>query len=148
MDRRLSEIYYSTGGYWKGYAAIGKLGARAGVAEDDAKTWLEKQALWRIYITESTLVCGETKLHSPCRLILDKDTQGEITFKNALVVVDVVSRYVDAEELPNKYAASVARAFERTYSRRLTYSKTLMVDEGSEFKGAVNRLMEENDVRI
>ena len=64
------------------------------------------------------------------------------------MVVDVASRYVDAEALPNKYAASVARAFERIYSRRLTYPKTLMVNEGSEFKGAVNRLMKENDVRI
>ena len=50
MERRLSEIYYSTGGYWKGYAAIGKLAARTGVAEDDAKTWLEKQALRQIYL--------------------------------------------------------------------------------------------------
>ena len=50
MEKRLSQIYYSTGGYWKGYAAIGKLAERARVAEDDAKRWLEKQALWQIYL--------------------------------------------------------------------------------------------------
>ena len=87
-------------------------------------------------------------MHHADLLYLTNDTQGEITFKYALVVVDVASRYVDAEAIPNKYAACVARAFERIYSRRLTYPKTLMVDEGSEFKGAVSRLMKENDIRI
>ena len=87
-------------------------------------------------------------IHHADLLYLTNDTLGEITFKYALVVVDVASRYVDAEALPNKYAANLARAFERIYSRRLSYPKTLMVDEGSEFKGAVNRLIEDNDVHI
>ena len=50
MDKKLGEIYYSTQGYWKGYAAIPKLAERAGVDEDLAKRWLEKQALWLIYL--------------------------------------------------------------------------------------------------
>ena len=66
----------------------------------------------------------------------------------ALGVVDVASRYVDAEALRNKNADSVARAFERIYYRKLTYPKTLMVDKGTEFKGTVTRLMKENDVHI
>ena len=81
-------------------------------------------------------------------MFLTHDTVDGITFRYALVVVDVASRYVDAEVLSNKNAESVARAFERIYSRRLEYPKTLIVDEGKEFKGAVSRLMKENDVRI
>ena len=120
MDRRLSEIYYSTGGYWKGYTAIGKLATRAGVSEDDAKTWLEKQALWQIYLPPPKyipryhwIVDKPNYIHLADLLYLTHDTQSEIFFIYALVVVDVSSRYVDAEALPNKYAVSVARAFER-----------------------------------
>ena len=42
---KLSKLYYSTNGYWKGYAAISKLADTAKVSEDEAKQWLEKQAL-------------------------------------------------------------------------------------------------------
>ena len=42
----LSKIYYSPGGYWKGYSAFSKLADAAGVSENEAKEWLKKQALW------------------------------------------------------------------------------------------------------
>ena len=45
MDKKLSEIYYSTQGYWKGYAAIPKLAERAGVDEDLAKRWLDRKSV-------------------------------------------------------------------------------------------------------
>ena len=41
----LSKIYYSPGGYWKGYSAFSKLADAAGVSENEAKEWLKKQAL-------------------------------------------------------------------------------------------------------
>ena len=50
MDAKLSKIYYSPKGYWKGLAAVKKLAAAAKVAEDVAKRWLTKQALWQIYL--------------------------------------------------------------------------------------------------
>ena len=45
----LSKIYYSPGGYWKGYSAFSKLADASGVSENEAKEWLKKQALWQIY---------------------------------------------------------------------------------------------------
>ena len=45
---KLSKIYYSPGGYWKGYSAFSKLADAAGVSENEAKEWLKKQALWQI----------------------------------------------------------------------------------------------------
>jgi len=42
---RLSKIYYSPQGYWKGFAAIKKLAQAAKVSEDVARNWLMKQAL-------------------------------------------------------------------------------------------------------
>ena len=51
MDAKLSKIYCSPKGYWNGLAAVNKLAAAAKVAEDVAKSWLAKQALWQIYLT-------------------------------------------------------------------------------------------------
>ena len=50
MDAKLSKIYYSPKGYWKGLAAVKKLAAAAKVAEEAAKKLLAKQALWQIYL--------------------------------------------------------------------------------------------------
>ena len=47
---KLSKIYYSPGGYWKGYHAFSKLADAAGVSENEAKEWLKKLALWQIYL--------------------------------------------------------------------------------------------------
>ena len=46
----LSKIYYSPGGYRKGYSAFSKLADATGVSENEAKEWLKKQALWQIYL--------------------------------------------------------------------------------------------------
>ena len=45
---RLSKLYYSPQGYWKGFAAIKKLAQAAKVSEDVARNWLMKQALWQV----------------------------------------------------------------------------------------------------
>ena len=45
MDDKLANMYYSAGGYWKGFAAIKKLSEAAKVPEETAKKWLFKQAL-------------------------------------------------------------------------------------------------------
>ena len=50
MEAKLSKIFYSPKGYWKGLAAVKQLAAAAKVSEDVAKQWLAKQALWRIYL--------------------------------------------------------------------------------------------------
>ena len=50
MEAKLSKIYYSPKGYWKGLAAVKKLASTANVSEDVAKRWLAKQAFWQIYL--------------------------------------------------------------------------------------------------
>ena len=45
MDAKLSKIYYSPQGYWKGTTAIKKLAEAAHVPENSAKKWLIRQAL-------------------------------------------------------------------------------------------------------
>jgi len=43
---RLSNIYYSVKGFWKGLVAVKKLVQEAGDSEDVTKLWLMKQAIW------------------------------------------------------------------------------------------------------
>ena len=50
MDAKLSKIFYSPQGYWKGVSAIKKLADAAKVPENVAKQWLYKQAIWQIYL--------------------------------------------------------------------------------------------------
>jgi hypothetical protein len=65
-------------------------------------------------------------------------------------VVDVASRYKEAEPLTSKEASGVAKALEKIYKRSpLTYPKHLLqVDPGTEFKGEVSRLMAKHKVTI
>ena len=70
------------------------------------------------------------------------------TYRYALVVIDIASRYKDAEALTSKDSGEVATAFERIYARKLKWPKTLMVDPGKEFMGNVTHLMNKHQVNI
>ena len=77
------------------------------------------------------------------------DRRGRKTYKYALTVVDVASRYKEAEPLSTKESAEVAKAFSTIYKRsRLKWPKLLQVDPGREFMGAVNKLMNSKNVKI
>ena len=124
----LSKIYYSPGGYWKGYSAFSKLANAAGVSENEAKEWLKKQALWQIYLPSPRYiprphwtVDKPNEIHQAELLFLPHDTVRRKTFKYALVVIDVASRYKDAEPLTSKESSEVAKSFEKIYSRKLKW---------------------------
>ena len=53
IDRKLSNIYYSSAGFWKGLAAVKKLAKAAKVSNEVALAWFEKQAIWQIYLPRS-----------------------------------------------------------------------------------------------
>ena len=152
---RLSKVYYSAKGYWKGYAAIGKLSKEAGVSEQDAKEWLEKQALWQIYLSPLEYiprprwtVSKPNQVHQADLLFLPHDTIRGTTYRYALVVIDVASRYKDAEALSTKDSGEIARCFGKIYSRRLGWPGVLVVDSGREFMGSVSKLMEKHKVKM
>ena len=63
-------------------------------------------------------------------------------------MVDIASRYKDAESLTSKESREISEAFTKIYSRRLKYPKTLMVDPGKEFMGEVSKLMNYHNVRM
>ena len=151
LTAKLSRIYYSPRGYWKGVTAIKHLASAAKVSEDVAKDWLKRQAIWQIYLPAPRRiprprfdVSTPNKVHQADLLFLPHDRlpRGKKVYKYALTVVDVASRFKEAEPLTSKTAAEVADALSRIYKRGpLKWPKLLQVDPGREFMGAVGQLL-------
>ena len=66
-----------------------------------------------------------------------------------MTVVDIASRYKEAEPLTSKDSNEVARAFQTIYRRSpLTWPSMLQVDPGREFMGGVTKEMEKHKTYI
>ena len=156
MDRKLERRYYSPQGYWKGISAIKKLAAAAKVPEVVAKKWLFKQAHWQIYLPAPRYiprlkfdVPTPNKVHQADLLFLPHDKVGRSTYKYALTVVDIASRFKEAQPLTSKDSTEVAKAFKTIYTRGpLKWPQLLQVDPGREFMGAVTKEMENHKTSI
>ena len=125
MDDKLAKIYYSPKGFWKGVSAINKLAKEAKVSEVKAKEFLKKQAMWQIYLPAPKyiprakfVVSIPNEVHQADLLFLPHDRVKRKTYKYALTVVDVSSRFKEAEPLSSKSSEEVAKAFEKIYSRK------------------------------
>ena len=89
------------------------------------------------------------EVHQADLLFLPHDRRGRKTYKYALTVVDVASRYKEAEPLSTKESAEVAKAFSTIYKRsRLKWPKLLQVDPGRKFMGEANKDMKAHNVKI
>ena len=158
MEAKLSKIYYSPRGYWKGLAAVTKLASAAKVSEDIARAWLTKQALWQIYLPGPRYiprpkfeVSLPNAVHQADLLFLphDKLPRGKKVYKYALTVVDVASRYKAAEALTSKESDEVAKGFAKIYRHGpLKWPQLLQVDPGRKFMGAVTEIANEHNVTI
>jgi len=72
-----------------------------------------------------------------------------IASANALTVVDVASRYKEAEPLTNESATEVVSALGRIYKRGpLTWPRLLQFDPGREFMGAVSQLLAKHNLQV
>lgn len=155
-ESKLAKIYYSPKGYWKGIAAIKKLAASAKVSEEAARAWLKKQAIWQIYLPAPHYVprpkfdiSVPNEVHQADLLFLPHDTVRHKTYRYALTVVDVASRYKEAEPLTSKDSKGVAEALTRIYQRSpLKWPNLLQVDPGREFMGSVSQLLAKHDVAV
>ena len=157
MDAKLHKIYYGPKGFFKGLSAIDKLAEAAKVSKNDAKDWLKKQGIWQVYLPapkyiprKQFLVSSPNEMHQADLLFLPHDKVGRKTYKYALTVIDVASRYKAAIPLTSKYSSEVAKAFTQIYKRGslLKYPKILKVDPGKEFMGEVNTLLNKHNVNI
>ena len=159
MDKKFNQIYYSDDGYWRGKSAIQKLAKASGSTKEEAEKWLLKQPLYQIYLpapkyiarpnSSFSLYATPNDIHQADILYLPHDKFKKKTYKYALNIVDVASRYKASYQLASKYAKEVAQAFQWIYENTpLNYPKTLIVDDGKEFYSEVTKLMEKYDVII
>ena len=105
-----------------------------------------------------TNISVSSEVHTKTKWAVDKPNyihQADLLFlssdhgdKNALVVVDVASRYVDAEPLSSKNLLELLKRLKRSIRKALKFPHTLIVDPGKEFMGDVTKLMKEHNVRI
>ena len=159
MDKKFNQIYYSDDGYWRGGSAIQKLAKASGTTKEEAERWLLKQPLYQIYLpapkyiprpnASLSLYAKPNDIHQADILYLPHDKFKKKTYKYALNIVDVASRYKGSYQLTTKNSKEVSQAFQWTYENTpLTYPKTLIIDEGSEFRGDTTKLMDKHDVII
>ena len=88
-------------------------------------------------------------VHQADLLFLTHDKQRRKTYKYALTVVDIASRYKEAELLTSKDSNEVTKAFQAIYRRSpLTWPQMLQVDPGREFMGGVTKEMEKHKTYI
>ena len=146
MDKKFKQIYYSDDGYWRGKSAIQKL-------------TILKQPLYQICLpppkyvlrpnASMSLFAKRNDIHQSDLLSLPHDKFKKKTYKYALNIVDVASRYKGSYQLATKNSKEVAQAFQWIYENTpLTYPKTLIVDDGKQFYGDTTKLMEKHDVMI
>ena len=129
------------------------------MSKKDIKSWLAKQALWQVHIPPPN------EIHHPYYDITKPNEQHQFdlvhmphnvfegkTYKYVLSGVDVASRYGAAKPLMTKKSSEVAFVLEKIYKKKkggvLKYSKDLQIDNGSEFKGKVTKLLEKHNVKI
>ena len=159
MDKKFNQTYYSDDGYWRGKSAIQKLSKATGSTKEEAERWLLKQPLYQIYLpppkyiprpnASMSLYAKPNDIHQADILYLPHNKFKKKTYKYALNIVDVASRYKGSYQLTSKYAKEVSQVFQWIYENTpLNYLKTLLVDDGKEFYGDVTKLMEKHDVII
>ena len=125
---KMEKIYYSPKGFWKGKTAVSKLAKEAKVSNEKALEFLKKQAIWQIYLPAPKKikrpkfdVSANNEVHQADLLFLPFDTVRNKTYRYALTLVDVGTRYKEAEPLTSKDSKEVAAAFEKIYKRHLNY---------------------------
>ena len=96
-----------------------------------------------------SLFAESNDIHQSDLLSFPDDKFKKKTYKYALNIMDVASRYKRSYQLTTKNAKEVAQAFQWIYKNTpLTYPKTLIVDDGKKFYGDTTKLMEKYDVII
>ena len=119
MDKKFKQIYYSDDGCWRGKSTIQKLAKESGSMKEEAEKWLLKQPLYKIYLPPPKYVprpnARPNDMHQSDLLSLPHDKFKKKTYKYALNIIDVASRYKGSYQLTTKNAKEVAQAFQWIY---------------------------------
>ena len=152
-------MYYSPKGFRRGHSAIKINSQRSKSKRKTSIRILKKASIWQVYLPAPKKiirprfdVSAKDEVHQAdllsLPLILLRLGEKNKTYKYALELVDVGTRYKEAEPLTSKDSKEVVKVFEKIYSRHLECPKLLQVDYGREFMGAVTQPMDKHGVRI
>ncbi len=151
LDAFLRPIYYARDGF-QGVTALHARLPKGSASIDRVRKWVTAQPVGGYTQTVPPPVTYAhfteqipNRIHQSDLLFLPTDRG----YKYALTVVDVASRYKAARPLKNKTAAAVSRQLSSIYAEGpLTWPTVMMVDDGTEFKGATTKLMTDHGVAI
>ena len=152
MDE-LKKYYYSEQGYQQGKTAAKKLKLKfPKLKVQEIQHWLNRQPIYQIYKKPPKSVKyphytqdQPNHTHQVDILYLPHDKK----FKYALTVIDIASRYKEAQPLKSKKASETAKAIAEIYERSpLNYPKVIMADYGNEFFGEFLQQAKKHETKI
>ena len=155
-NEQLSDIYYQPTNLWRGRKAINLLTKETKISKKKVIQWISLQALWQVFLPAPKRIDRPhfditkiNQMHQADLLYLPPDTVYGNIYKYVLCVIDVASRYKAARPLRTKKASEVADMLEDIYKKGpLKYPETFQCDNGSEFKGDTNKLLEKHNVKV
>ena len=125
MTDKLHQEYYQSDRLWTGNKAIKELQKITSMSKKDIKSWLAKQAVWKVYIP------SPKEIHHPHYDVTKPNEQHQFnllymphnffegnTYKYILTGIDVTSRYKVARPLRTKKLSEVAFVLEAIYKKR------------------------------
>ena len=156
-EEKLYQAYYEPDRLWTGGKAIKELHKITSMSKKDIKSWLAKQALWQVHIPPPKEinhphydVTKPNEQHQFDLLYMPHNVFEGNTYKYILTGIDVASRYKVARSLRTKKSSEVAFVLEAIYKKSgvFKYPKTFQIDNESEFKNEVTKLLEKHNVEI
>ena len=125
MTDKLHQEYYQSDRLWTGNKAIKELQKITSMSKKDIKSWLAKQAVWKVYIP------SPKEIHHPHYDVTKPNEQHQFnllymphnffegnTYKYILTGIGVTSRYKVARPLRTKKLSKVAFVLEAIYKKR------------------------------
>ena len=125
MTDKLHQEYYQSDRLWTGNKAIKELQKIKSMSKKDIKSWLAKQAVWKVYIP------SPKEIHHPHYDVTKPNEQHQFnllymphnffegnTYKYILTGIDVTSRYKVTRPLRTKKLSEVAFVLEAIYKKR------------------------------
>jgi len=154
--RKLQEIYYNPEHLWTGRKAIKQLQKASKMPLKVVEAWLAQQAFFQVYLPGPKkidhphfYVTKVNKIHQADLMYLPHNKVYQNIYKYVLNIVDIASGYKVSRPLKTKKASEVAEMIKDIYKKGpLKFPEELHVDNGTEFKGDVLKLMKEHNVTV
>ena len=152
----MDKVYYQPNHLCKGQKAVKKLKELSGEKPKTVKRLLSRQKFWQVHLPAPKRVDRPyyqvtipNEMHQFELLYMPSDTLYGSKYKYILAGIDAASRYKVVRPLRTKQARDVAEMIADIYKvGPLKYPKIFQCDNGSEFKGDVTKMLENNEVKI